>query len=974
MKYIAIKNCAFLYFQHTPVRILIQKLSMGSLLPVLRNYPSFYLFCRFSRQISTQEVTDSPHSSLFQIEAANKVKLDTPSPAPSSTSSLAAKHSSTKHIPKESSNGRSSATSGFMAKAKKKSSISAKKKSGKNHKEQHKTNTTGADKNLTPTRDPSSQESLITSNTEDRNESTLQNGFNNDNERMNTDTSAPRMSSERSPSITVTNMIRQRTASQQSREQEGTSTKNSDAVQQQSLISPQQSLSAYQNTQGLHSRGNLNKSTSNLTGNVCTSSSSDMKSVAASCNNSSNNNNTSSNEGVATVDYRKKKPVPLPRSKIPLPSDQQLEREEKEKAKPKPVQRTSVASRLFWKRSKTDLGSDSVAAYKANKKKIADKNCSGTPTKNPAPHVPTFNRPLPQSSDSLVVIDVPHVQRKTSSVATTDRRAREARQRLHLNSGANSIRPAPLGSGTDNGSSSSNFNPNNDTPSKKPKPEIKEKPTFSTFKQQATKPTASNLPAYSPTDGEDKSCNSSKRTTPTNKKTSWIGKNKLVQGHTTSKDRSGVVLQKEDNKRQHGLAANRHFETTNSSLSNDNHRLILNSANDQNNKNNRNKIVKNSRKINHQQEILDNDISHQDDFSKLDDSITSYHDKEDDNIGITEFKRIEKKSAPLLIRTEPLVIKDKVEGRRIGGGNHVIYHHNDLKDMNVDPHSVEAMSETADKSCSTSFDSMEDSSSSVITRSCGSASKIKLQGTHNTLTATLSNASQMMSKLSGELSSSQQDLQNIHHRDPSPPKDSKSAVMLNKEQCRTISEGSDLEHSDDGGADFVATSEELENADATPDSSLTFVVPFSTPCADRDDSNDEKDQHGDVKEDDVFTTPEPSSNVALSISDSSIIKSPVSTTSRTPPSPNLVGLTPTRQVITQGAIQLIILRLPGGFLFSVVSLVHPFTYNVLQIMDDWDEYRDDNSGRKFYYNTLTKEKSWKPPRKSKGSISEGNVW
>ena len=40
-------------------------------------------------------------------------------------------------------------------------------------------------------------------------------------------------------------------------------------------------------------------------------------------------------------------------------------------------------------------------------------------------------------------------------------------------------------------------------------------------------------------------------------------------------------------------------------------------------------------------------------------------------------------------------------------------------------------------------------------------------------------------------------------------------------------------------------------------------------------------------------------------------------------------------------------------------------------MADWDEYVDNQSGRRFYYNTITKEKSWKPPRKSKGSISEG---
>jgi hypothetical protein len=42
-----------------------------------------------------------------------------------------------------------------------------------------------------------------------------------------------------------------------------------------------------------------------------------------------------------------------------------------------------------------------------------------------------------------------------------------------------------------------------------------------------------------------------------------------------------------------------------------------------------------------------------------------------------------------------------------------------------------------------------------------------------------------------------------------------------------------------------------------------------------------------------------------------------------------------------------------------------------QVMVDWDEFLDNQSGRKFYYNTITKEKSWKPPRKIKGSMGEG---
>ena len=35
-------------------------------------------------------------------------------------------------------------------------------------------------------------------------------------------------------------------------------------------------------------------------------------------------------------------------------------------------------------------------------------------------------------------------------------------------------------------------------------------------------------------------------------------------------------------------------------------------------------------------------------------------------------------------------------------------------------------------------------------------------------------------------------------------------------------------------------------------------------------------------------------------------------------------------------------------------------------MQDWDEFLD-VSGRKYYYNSRTHEKSWKPPRKPRGS-------
>ena len=42
----------------------------------------------------------------------------------------------------------------------------------------------------------------------------------------------------------------------------------------------------------------------------------------------------------------------------------------------------------------------------------------------------------------------------------------------------------------------------------------------------------------------------------------------------------------------------------------------------------------------------------------------------------------------------------------------------------------------------------------------------------------------------------------------------------------------------------------------------------------------------------------------------------------------------------------------------------------LQVATDWEEYEDNLSGRKFYVNTSTKEKSWKPPRKPRMSESK----
>jgi hypothetical protein len=50
-------------------------------------------------------------------------------------------------------------------------------------------------------------------------------------------------------------------------------------------------------------------------------------------------------------------------------------------------------------------------------------------------------------------------------------------------------------------------------------------------------------------------------------------------------------------------------------------------------------------------------------------------------------------------------------------------------------------------------------------------------------------------------------------------------------------------------------------------------------------------------------------------------------------------------------------------------------YRFLQhVVPDWDEYEDTLSGRHYFYNRVTKEKSWKPPRKQRlNDSSSSNV-
>ncbi|XP_041634069.1 rho GTPase-activating protein 15 isoform X3 [Cheilinus undulatus] len=41
----------------------------------------------------------------------------------------------------------------------------------------------------------------------------------------------------------------------------------------------------------------------------------------------------------------------------------------------------------------------------------------------------------------------------------------------------------------------------------------------------------------------------------------------------------------------------------------------------------------------------------------------------------------------------------------------------------------------------------------------------------------------------------------------------------------------------------------------------------------------------------------------------------------------------------------------------------------LQVLDLWEQYSDTSTGRSYYVNTITKERSWKPPRRSRGQTT-----
>ncbi len=177
----------------------------------------------------------------------------------------------------------------------------------------------------------------------------------------------------------------------------------------------------------------------------------------------SGGSNSNTLQSQSSEDGRRKKPVPLPRSKIPLAAaDNQPASEEP--AKPsqqrKPSEgKISLHARFFSKRAKTDLGFDGLAAYKANKRPPGG-------TKYPAPKVPTFNRPVPQQRQLSIAAATPS-SRQAMPVEqpplprTTTFQQQAARQQKRGVSKENASAPT----------------------SSKIRPEVKEKPLFSTFKQ-----------------------------------------------------------------------------------------------------------------------------------------------------------------------------------------------------------------------------------------------------------------------------------------------------------------------------------------------------------------------------------------------------------------------------------------------------------------------------------------------------------
>ena len=161
---------------------------------------------------------------------------------------------------------------------------------------------------------------------------------------------------------------------------------------------------------------------------------------------------------------------------------------------------SSLHARFFSKRSKTDLGSDNLAAYRKSRSRQPQpqqqqQSVFGgtTSTKYPAPKVPTFTRPIPQKRSEVVAA----VERRIS-LASAKRQQQQQQQQQQQPVAADVTPPVVL---DDLSSPVLSILPAVATaaaataPIERPKPEIKEKPQFTTFKSAAVSATTTTATA-----------------------------------------------------------------------------------------------------------------------------------------------------------------------------------------------------------------------------------------------------------------------------------------------------------------------------------------------------------------------------------------------------------------------------------------------------------------------------------------------
>ncbi len=247
-------------------------------------------------------------------------------------------------------------------------------------------------------------------------------------------------------------------------------------------------ISAYQNTQALFGQQSSSSSTSQSGGGPVRK------------GGSSGGGGGGPGSSSTLDSERRRKPVPLPRSKVPSAAAVATPQHSENKAPsghnsshrhpsppviqappPLAAQQSggkivgksggSLHSRFFSKRSKTDLGSDNLAAYRKSRQAAGGGAGSGARgTKYPAPKVPAFTRPVPQKRS-----DVAAAVERRISLASAKRQQQQQQQQQQTPVTSELVveeEVSPILGVT--------------ATSERPKPEIKEKPQFSTFKSAAS--------------------------------------------------------------------------------------------------------------------------------------------------------------------------------------------------------------------------------------------------------------------------------------------------------------------------------------------------------------------------------------------------------------------------------------------------------------------------------------------------------